>query len=754
MYDPGTLEAELAIQRGVNPGDASSRQAFKDFVVNVQQFRGYLAMLGGKHVVTMLHTPGVYYSINPSTRTYQGRVLAFIGDRRLTKEPTPVCLPTTKSWEWHAGPAVTDFAKLEAFYADDTNGGTLWTPTTGDGAPGEIGVPYLLAVPALVVDLLRDQGQAQTPYEVLRTIDEYLPNDAHAAALDWDLLRKWCLVASQTGTQPNKSRLNLDTTPVTIDDEEFDRWMGNRLDVSLGQRPAVTAPAPPPAPTASTTAGDYLALSQMFATNMLQLSQTIVAQVGTGAPVGGGDTALATGKGFDQDQIAKLKDVCGVRLGANIPSIWSVIQSSKGKSYDTYRAHISNAMETWARANHIEMDKSIYLDAKFFDDLVALRFNPGGPVVQYQSAARGMSMLACRSVSAVDAEYSRDWEEAAAHTKNTRSLEDMLRVSRKKTAAPPGSYSELKLNIGTYCGLLWSLFGDNCDYYRELTKIYRVLDRQECFSIREAYTKEVCARITWAILDDGRSFFGQTVVAADFAPGARGPRATSYIEAITDSVRNANLVQRATFPREWLSQAAPLPHFQAPPAGAPISNWTPPTGAPPTNWTNPPGGPPGAPNPPSPRNPKTGDPRHPKIKQLMDPYLKRYNNYVNLSDILTASGKRMSDLPTLPQYCSAKGDSFICWNSVLGTCLRGRRCRFARGHVKQGDASDAFADATLDCVSKGVLYYTKGTHPTLHQNATGLTRTIQYATCTQEMIGRKQSLAEASARRRENLSVE
>jgi hypothetical protein len=90
----------------------------------------------------------------------------------------------------------------------------------------------------------------------------------------------------------------------------------------------------------------------------------------------------------------------------------------------------------------------------------------------------------------------------------------------------------------------------------------------------------------------------------------------------------------------------------------------------------------------------------------MDPYLKRYNNYVNLSDILTASGKRMTDLPTLPQYCSAKGDSFICWNSVLGTCLWGRRCRFARGHVKQGDATDAFADATLDCVSKGVLYYT------------------------------------------------
>ncbi len=112
----------------------------------------------------------------------------------------------------------------------------------------------------------------------------------------------------------------------------------------------------------------------------------------------------------------------------------------------------------------------------------------------------------------------------------------MLKVNRKKTATPPGLYSELKLNIGTYCGLLWSLLGENCDYYKELLKIYCVLDCQECFSIRKAYTKEVYARITWAILDDGRSFLGQTVVAVDFSQGAGGPCATSYLKAITDSV--------------------------------------------------------------------------------------------------------------------------------------------------------------------------------------------------------------------------
>ena len=90
----------------------------------------------------------------------------------------------------------------------------------------------------------------------------------------------------------------------------------------------------------------------------------------------------------------------------------------------------------------------------------------------------------------------------------------------------------------------------------------------------------------------------------------------------------------------------------------------------------------------------------------MDPYLKRYNNYVNLSEILTSSGKHMTDLPTLSQYCLANGDSYICWNSMLGSCFQGRRCHYAKGHVKQGEATDAFADAAIDCMSKGVLYYT------------------------------------------------
>jgi hypothetical protein len=159
-----------------------------------------------------------------------------------------------------------------------------------------------------------------------------------------------------------------------------------------------------------------------------------------------------------------------------------------------------------------------------------------------------MSMLAGRLLTASEAEYCRDYKEAAAITTNTRSLDNLLKRNRGKMVAPAANYMDLKLNICTYCRLLWTIFGDHCDYYKELFKLYRILDREECFTIRHAYTKEVCVCITWAIVDDGRSFFGCNPVASDFAARLIFTFLVSYLEGVTDTIRNANPIQRATFP--------------------------------------------------------------------------------------------------------------------------------------------------------------------------------------------------------------
>ncbi len=101
------------------------------------------------------------------------------------------------------------------------------------------------------------------------------------------------------------------------------------------------------------------------------------------------------------------------------------------------------------QANHIEWDKSIYLPSKFFEELVALRFNLGGPVVQFSLVTKGISMLACRAVTAVEAEYQRGYKEAMDQTKGTRSLEELLKGNRGKVISLPPDYMQLKLKIGS-----------------------------------------------------------------------------------------------------------------------------------------------------------------------------------------------------------------------------------------------------------------------------------------------------------------
>jgi hypothetical protein len=97
--------------------------------------------------------------------------------------------------------------------------------------------------------------------------------------------------------------------------------------------------------------------------------------------------------------------------------------------------------------------------------------------------------------------------------------------------------------------------------------------------------------------------------------------------------------------------------------------------------------------------------RNAKIKAVMDPYLLKYNNYIDLLALLMASGKRIGDLPTLPQYCSPTGATFICWNSILGNCFRDKWCKFFQGHMCKRKATNPFAENVIDTIGKGVTHY-------------------------------------------------
>ena len=85
-------------------------------------------------------------------------------------------------------------------------------------------------------------------------------------------------------------------------------------------------------------------LAMTIGTNMMQFNQAIAPQGGAAGLIGN-KTALSTGNGLNQDQITKIKDVCGIHNAQQMPPIWSVIQASKGKSFDIYHAHLAKSID-------------------------------------------------------------------------------------------------------------------------------------------------------------------------------------------------------------------------------------------------------------------------------------------------------------------------------------------------------------------------------------------------------------------------
>ncbi len=117
----------------------------------------------------------------------------------------------------------------------------------------------------MLVDLLRNQGLAITPYDVLAFIDDFVQQSGEPGH-HWEYVRKWCLMAGQANAN-EKSKVCLDTTPVTVDDEDFDRWVGTCLDIAFGPHPS-TAAGPSAGLTGNQPAMDFFALSQMLSTTI------------------------------------------------------------------------------------------------------------------------------------------------------------------------------------------------------------------------------------------------------------------------------------------------------------------------------------------------------------------------------------------------------------------------------------------------------------------------------------------------------
>ncbi len=78
-----------------------------------------------------------------------------------------------------------------------------------------------------------------------------------------------------------------------------------------------------------------------------------------------------------------------------------------------------------------------------------------------------------------ETERVREQEMALSATEKTRLLDDLLCLPKGTTRAPVDNFWELKLNIATFMSLVWVLFGSQCDYYKSLHQIFKMLKLKE-----------------------------------------------------------------------------------------------------------------------------------------------------------------------------------------------------------------------------------------------------------------------------------
>ncbi len=147
------------------------------------------------------------------------------------------------------------------------------------------------------------------PHELLQVLKLHLSSNKTELdnGDDWGMVQKWLLVAAQTdNANPTKSHIAFSTGALLSNDELIHRWIGDRLDSTLGRRPD------PLVAGASSLGfqGDMATVRNMSGIIATEVGRGLgaVMQQATkaGTPLVGGTSTSEDAKPYNQDQLAAL----------------------------------------------------------------------------------------------------------------------------------------------------------------------------------------------------------------------------------------------------------------------------------------------------------------------------------------------------------------------------------------------------------------------------------------------------------------
>ena len=354
----------------------------------------------------------------------------------------------------------------------------------------------------------------------------------------------------------------------------FHRWVKRHLDGMLGppaeaqpiplamfHNPPPQQPAPPP---------DVWAQMAQGLANVAAAMHPPLPQQHANQPVAYDEG----GKVYDPYQLTILQGFSHAPTMAGIQPIWSLFQATK--HLDTHKDNLKKKMKDWGERHHVPIDRGLLFLNATMREILALKFNPGNTTAVYSSAEQGMSLLICRTRSGADKDSIRLRELAEELSKHTRTLADAEKMTKHDPRAAPEDYNELSRCLGTYCALLHALFGPRCEFYAHCFRLWRTLDSDHVSDRRQYFTPLLCRQLTWAIIEDGRSYFALRLSPDDFIvpdPAEINFPISTVLE-LEPYIRHQTAPIRSTFPMQWSRDSpaftanithAPQPTLDMPP---------------------------------------------------------------------------------------------------------------------------------------------------------------------------------------------
>ena len=704
---PGySLKTDLKWQSAV-AGDATKIKAFRQEVTQQVEVVPFAFMRPSSPFIQILHSVATY-AVRGGDSELHGKDFGFVGDRTHLRVPSAVVVDESM-WKWLAKQLGLDVPPIQEFYKNPANAKRLYHDTASGGS--DTNVPRMAYLPPPFLAFCVEQQR--TPFELHEFITKWTtqPN-SEVAATDCTTLMDWCLVATQTSkaAAPTTSILAIPLQTAPADDETFVRWL-YKID-----RTKADSQQPQPAP--QTQVAQQAAVMQPPAgpppvdvwTQMAKSISTSFASAAAAMkppPADDPDTSYELGgRLYDKFQMAMVKGFAHVHDIADVPSIWALFQYTK--HLETHKDNLRRKMIKWAtttdkkeREEQVQIDRSFFLPDSTMKEILSLQFNPGGIVPDPEEADSGLSILICRSRTTAARAAIKKFEKAKEQSKRNRSMAEAeleLSTPAYDLGALPDDYNELHRCIGTYCALLFALFGKRCSFYKQCYLLWKTMNSDLVFEQRQKFfTVLFCRQIVWAVIAESRVFFSQRMSVDDFKgihpDDIQYPR--SQLLSVITNVRDGIPIIRGSFPAAWyppgttsLTQPdSGTVSNRVPSIVAPVQSVAPsPGGATPTVVSGLTTGSTRAPRPPITIRATN---IHPKIKAAMEAYIQKHKA-VYLTAMLNHANITMDDLPK-PSLDHDIGGG-VCYNFILGRCAVDQ-CQHE--HVNATDITDEFATDLL-----------------------------------------------------------